>query len=87
MSEEGLTGEELSDKLMPAVEEQIASPETPFVREHYDRLRAEGEEDREAKKLIALCLADEVEQMQLENRPFNLSRYEQMLQFLPVIPE
>ena len=86
MSEE-LTGDELSDKLLPAVEEQINSPETPFVKEHYERLVNLGEEAQEAKKMIALCLVDEVEMLQKECRPFNLSRYEQMLQFLPVLPE
>jgi len=86
MSEE-LTGDELSDKLLPAVEEQISSSETPFVKEHYNRLINDGEEELESKKMIALCLADEVESMQIENRSFNLARYEQMLQFLPVLPE
>ena len=86
MSEE-FTGDELSDKLLPAVEEQMSSAETAFVKEHYDRLVADGEEAQEAKKMIALCLVDEVEQMQQDNRAFNIARYEQMLQFLPVLPE
>jgi len=86
MSEE-ITGYELSEKLLPAVEEQMESSETVFVKEHYERLLGEGEEEDEAKKLIALCLADEVEMMQKENRSFNLDRYEQMLQFLPIVPE
>jgi len=89
MSDE-LTGEELSLKLVPAVEEQIASHETPYVKEHYERLLQLEEEDideTEAKMLIALCLADEVEMMQREDRAFNPFRYQQMLQFLPVLPE
>ncbi len=86
MSEE-YTGEELSDKLLPAVEEQLNSPQTPFVKEHFDRLVESGEEEQEAKKMIALCLVDEVAQMQKETREFDLARYEQMLQFLPILPE
>jgi len=87
MNEEGYTGDELSDKLLPAVEEQMNSPETPFVRKHYQRLLDDGETETESKKMIALCLLDEVEQMQSQNRSFNLKRYEQMLEFLPILPE
>lgn len=87
MSEEGYTGDELSDKLLPAVEEQMRSAETPFVKKHYERLVTEGEAENESKKMIALCLLDEVEQMQSENRAFDLQRYEQMLSFLPILPE
>ena len=86
MSEE-IRGEELSYKLMSAVEEQIASSDTPYVKEQYERLLHEGETEVEAKRLIALCLADEVEEMQKESREFNVVRYKQLLEFLPVLPE
>ncbi len=85
--EEDISAEELSESLIPAVEQQLISSETPFVKEHHDRLLGEGIDGNEAKMMIALCLADEVETLQKENRDFSLSRYQQMLQFLPVLPE
>lgn len=85
--EKDISAEELSEGLIPAVEQQLTSSETPFVKEHYERLLGEGIEEREAKMMIALCLADEVETLQKEQREFSLSRYQQMLQFLPVLPE
>lgn len=85
--EDDISAEELSINLIPAVEQQISSPDTPFVSVNYHRLKSEGIEDEEAKMMIALCLADEVETLQKEKREFNLTRYEQMLQFLPVLPE
>lgn len=85
MSEE-ITGEELSRSLIPAVEQQLESPDTVFVKEHFDRLLKE-ETAEEAKMMIALCLADEVEVMQSEGRNFDLQRYQNMLSFLPVLPE
>ena len=87
MSEEDISGEELAESLVPAIEQQLESPETPFVMEHYKRLVDEGEDPYEAKMMIALCLADEVEKLQLEGRDFNLERYKNMLQFLPALPE
>ncbi len=83
-----ISAEELSLSLIPAVEQQLESSETPFVKEHFDRLIQEDEiDEHEAKKMIALCLADEVETMQKEQRSFNLPRYQQMVQFLPLLPE
>lgn len=85
--EEDISAKELSTNLIPAVEQQMESEETPFVKEHYTRLVEEGIEETEAKMMIALCLADEVETLQKEGREFNLLRYESMIQFLPILPE
>ena len=43
--------------MLQAVQEQIASPETPEVKMHYERLRALGRSDSEALELIATVLA------------------------------
>lgn len=85
--EEDISAKELSSNLIPAVEQQMESAETPFVKEHFLRLQEEGIEETEAKMMIALCLADEVETLQKEGREFNLLRYESMIQFLPILPE
>jgi hypothetical protein len=74
--------------LLPAVEEQIASPETPFVAEAHQRLLSHDDiDDAEAKYMLAFCLADELEKMSAESRPFDLPRYQLLLSFLPTLPE
>ncbi|NNC87627.1 MAG: hypothetical protein HKN82_04100 [Akkermansiaceae bacterium] len=77
----------LSD-FLPAVEEQIASPQTPFVKAAYDRLVQDPDIDpEEARQMIALCLADEVEAMNSQDRPFDTARYQTLLDLLPALPE
>lgn len=79
---------ELLEILIPAVEEQLASPETPFVKEAFDRILTDPDIDEaEAKKMIALCLADETERMMEDDRKFNLERYRTLLGLLPTMPE
>jgi hypothetical protein len=80
--------DEAVEKLLPAVEEQLKSPETPYVREAFDRILTEPDiEEEEAKAMIAFCLADEVEAMMADKRDFDGSRYEMLLGLLPVMPE
>ena len=75
------------DQLIPAVEQQISSPETPYVGEAYHRLIKEPDIDEyEAKLMIALCLADESEDMIEKEREFDVARYKNLLAFLPFLP-
>ncbi len=85
--DQDISGEEMAQNLIPAVEEQSSSAETAFVKTHLDRLIAEGETEHEAKLMIALCLGDEIESMQSEGRSFDIKRYERLLEFLPILPE
>ncbi|MEO1834867.1 MAG: hypothetical protein ABGZ49_05170 [Akkermansiaceae bacterium] len=79
---------EIIEMLIPAVEEQITSAETPFVKDAYQRLLKEPDiDEEEAKKMIALCLADESERMMDDDREFNLERYKTLLSLLPTLPE
>jgi len=79
---------EIIEMLIPAVEEQITSAETPFVKDAYQRLLKEPDiDEEEAKKMIALCLADESERMMDDHREFNLERYKTLLSLLPTLPE
>ena len=74
--------------LLPAIEEQLTSPETPFVQSTYQSLLEEDDIDEaEAKYMLAFCLADEIEKMTNEERPFNLERYQMLLTLLPTLPE
>ncbi len=75
--------ESLVEKLVPAIEEQIESPETPFVKLTYERLVKAGEEPEEAKMLMALCLADESNRMFVDQRSFDIQRYQELLDGLP----
>ena len=43
--------------MLQAVQDQMTSAETPEVRVHYERLRALGQSDAEARELIAAVLA------------------------------
>ena len=43
--------------MLQAVQNQLTSPETPEVRDHYDRLRSLGHTDHQTRELIATILA------------------------------
>lgn len=80
--------DEAVEKLLPAIEEQLTSPETPYVRETYERILLEPDiEEEEAKAMLAFCLADEIEAMMEVERPFDVDRYQMLLSLLPVMPE
>lgn len=80
--------DEAVEKLLPAIEEQLNSPETPFVREAFDRILTEPDiEEAEAKAMLAFCLADEIEAMMTDEREFDSKRYLILLNLLPVMPE
>lgn len=42
--------------MLRAVQDQLTSPDTPEVREHYERLCSLGHSDPEARELIATIL-------------------------------
>lgn len=80
--------DELIDSLMPAVEQQIASPETPFVKKACERLVSSCKcNDREAKELIAQALAIVSNRMMASGKPFDLSYYKELLSALPSLPD
>jgi len=77
---------DLVSSLIPAVEQQLESKDTPFVKKHFDRLVKAGETADEAKKMIALCLADESNRMFIDRRDFDVDRYQELLSELPELP-
>ena len=80
--------DEAGKKPLPAIEEQLNSPETPYVREAFDRILNEPDiEEEEAKAMLAFCLADEIEAMMAGEREFDGKRYLMLLELLPVMPE
>lgn len=88
------TMDPLLTELLPAVSQQLLSSETSYVKDAHDRLttkeQAPGKEmltPDEATEMIAFCLADELDQMEKKNRPFDAQRYQMLLQLLPTLPE
>lgn len=79
--------DDLVKNLLPAVEQQLESEQTPFVKQTLDRLLKGGEEQEEAKMMIALCLADESNRMFIDKRGFDIARYQDLLNSLPELPE
>ena len=81
--------DDLVKNLVPAVEQQLESEQTPFVKDTLDRLLKSNEEidAEEAKMMIALCLADESNRMFIDKRDFDLRRYQALLSNLPELPE
>jgi len=77
----------LVKNLIPAVEQQLESEQTPFVKQVFDGLLKSGVENDEAKMMIALCLADESNRMFIDKRDFDLKRYQGLLDALPELPE
>ena len=74
--------------LLPAVDEQSASPATPFVAPTLKRLTEDDQiAPDEARYMIAFCLADEIERLERTETPFDLARYETLLALLPTLPE
>ena len=79
---------DLVTSLLPAAEQQLNSPDTPFVKETYDRLlKTENLESDEIMNMIALCLADESNRVFIDQRAFDLERYNSLLKNLPSLPE
>jgi len=71
--------ENLVQNLIPAVEQQLESSETKYVKAAFDRVVAGGEDAEEAKMMIALCLADESNRMFIDKRNFDAARYQGLL--------
>ncbi len=79
--------DDLVKNLLPAVEQQLESEQTPFVKQALSRLVNGGEDTEEVKMMIALCLADESNRMFIDQRDFDVARYQTLLKALPELPE
>lgn len=83
-----MNDESLISALIPAVEEQLESSETPYVKATFIRLvEKETMSPNDAKEAIAHCLADESNRMYIDKRNFDAARYQELLLALPVEPE
>ena len=76
--------EDLLPDLLAAVEQQLLSPQTPYVAKTFARLVKLGLEESEAKTQIALCLGEEMDQVLRKRRGFDENAYRANLDALPM---
>ena len=83
-----MNDESLIESLLPAIEQQLESSATPYVKATFMRLtEKELLSPNDAKEMIARCLADESNRMFIEKRNFDESRYQELLNNLPISEE
>jgi hypothetical protein len=73
--------------LIAAVEQQLDSPQTPYVRKTLERLLHAGVGEDDAMAQIALCLGEELDQVLRQKRGFDEKSYRASLDALPMPPE
>ena len=74
--------DDLLADLLSAVEQQLVSPQTPYVAKTFARLVKLGMEESEAKSEIALCLGEEMDQVLRKHRGFDEKSYRASLEAL-----
>jgi hypothetical protein len=78
----------MNDDLLPdliaAVEQQLTSPQTPYVAKTLARLVKLGIPESDAKSQIALCLGGEMDQVLRKRRGFDEKSYRASLENLPM---
>ena len=74
---------EILHGLLNAVNDQLLSAETPYVKITYDRLAALGMGDAQIREEIADCLGEEIDEMLHKNRIFDTANYRKLLDALP----
>lgn len=81
----------MNDDLLPdliaAVEQQLVSPQTPYVAKTLARLVKLGLDEAEAKSQIALTLGEEMDKLLRTRKPFDEKSYKEGLNSLPMEPE
>jgi len=71
---------------MNGIEEQLTSPDCPYVREHYERLIEMGYSPLETKKLLGSVLINEMWEIGNSQKEFNEESYIKSLEKLPEMP-
>jgi len=76
--------DDLLPDLLAAVEQQLTSPQTPYVAKTLARLVKLGIAEADAKSQIALCLGEEMDQVLRKRRSFDEKAYRSHLESLPM---
>ena len=80
--------EEMIETLVPAVREQLESPDTAYVKNCLERLTGrEKLGEQEALELMAQALAITINAMVVGGRSFDSGKYEALLKDLPALPD
>ena len=79
--------DDLLPDLLAAVEQQLVSPQTPYVAKTLARLTKLGLAETEAKTQIALCLGEEMDTLLRTHKPFDEKSYRNGLDDLPFAEE
>ena len=79
--------DDLLPDLIAAVEQQLASPQTPSVAKTFGRLVKLGLDETEAKTQIAICLGEEMDMILTTRKPFDEKSYRTRLDELPMAEE
>lgn len=75
--------DDLLADLLAAVEQQLVSPQTEYVAKTYGRLLKAGLGEDAAKRQIALCLGEQMDEMMRTKRGFDEKSYREALDELP----
>ncbi len=78
---------DLLPDLLTAVDQQLVSPETPYVATTLARLVKAGVAEAEARTQIAICLGEEMDEVLRKRRSFDEKSYRQRLDELPMAEE
>ncbi len=76
--------DDLLPDLLAAVEQQLASPQTPYVGKTLARLVKLGIAEAEAKTQIAICLGEEMDNLLKTRKGFDEKAYRASLEALPM---
>lgn len=74
---------EVLASLLLAVDDQLRSPQTPYVKACYDRLLSLGMNGKQIREEIADCLGQELDEMLEHKRSFSEANYRALLDALP----
>lgn len=77
---------QLRAAILEVVDNQLRQLDPPDTKQTYDRLRAEGVSDEEAKRLLGCVVASEIFEVLKRGQPFDPVRYASALARLPRIP-
>ena len=77
--------EEMIETLVPAVREQLESPDTAYVKNGLERLT--GREKLGEQELMAQALAITINAMVVGGRSFDSGKYKALLKDLPALPD
>ena len=69
--------------IIAAVQDQLESPDSPYVKEAFDRLIKDNHSKEEVMKMLAAVLATEMWEISVQKRLFDEKIYKERLKKLP----